>query len=103
MENKKKSNSLRRMFGKGTARILLRLAGTAAGMLLTFNQASVSAQEKISHSFLALGAKTYIVSEAGKVEWTYPFGTRDGWMLPDGHLLLTLSKCDEYPGGAVVE
>jgi len=29
--------------------------------------------------------------------------TRDGEVLPNGNLLLTLSKTKAYPGGAVVE
>lgn len=37
------------------------------------------------------------------MEWTYPEGTRDGWVLPDGHLLLTLTKSDKHRAGAVVE
>jgi hypothetical protein len=61
------------------------------------------AEEKISHSFLALGAETFIVSDDGKTEWSYPFSTRDGWVLPNGNLLLAVSKCDKYPGGGVVE
>src|SRR6185369_6573506 len=28
---------------------------------------------------------------------------RDGWVLPSGHILLAVSKGDEYPGGAVIE
>jgi len=73
------------------------------GLFLTLSAAMTGAQEKINHSFLALGAKTCIVSEDGQIAWTYPLGTRDGWALPNGHLLLTLSKCDKFPGGGVVE
>ncbi len=62
-----------------------------------------AAETKITHSFLALGGETYIVSDDGKTEWTYPASTRDGWVLPNRNLLLTLSKCDKYPGGAVIE
>jgi len=62
-----------------------------------------AAQEKITHSFLATGAETYLVSENATVEWTYPLSTRDGWVLPDGHLLLTLSQGAKYPGGGVIE
>src|SRR5213075_1863686 len=69
--------------------------------LIPFTPAA-TAQERITHSFLAFGAKTYLVSDDGKVAWTYPFSTRDGWDLPDGHLLLTLSKSDKFPGGGVV-
>src|SRR4051794_22849485 len=63
---------------------------------------AASAQEKITHSFLALGAEPRLVSADGKIEWSYPLSTRDGWVLPDGHLLLTVSKGDKYPGGGVV-
>ena len=61
------------------------------------------AEEKITHSFLALGAETRIVGADGSVVWSHPAGTRDGFVLPNGNLLLALSKNAEYPGGAVVE
>jgi hypothetical protein len=61
-------------------------------------------QAAIRHSFLALGAETYILSDEGKVVWSYPKGTRDGWVLPNGHILMAVSKDNgDYPGGAVVE
>ena len=58
---------------------------------------------KITHSFLALGGETFILDGDGKTIWTYPHGTRDGWVLPGGNLLLVLSKIKDYPGGGVVE
>ena len=57
----------------------------------------------ITHSFLATGAETYIRSANGQILWRYPGSTRDGWVLPNGNILLTVSKSDEYPGGAAVE
>ncbi len=57
----------------------------------------------ISHSFLATGGATYIRDGNGSVTWRYPHPTRDGWVLPDGHILLALSKGKDYPGGGVVE
>jgi hypothetical protein len=57
----------------------------------------------ITHSFLATGAETYIRSGDGQVLWRYPASTRDGWVLPNGNILLVVSKGDEYAGGAVVE
>jgi outer membrane protein assembly factor BamB len=57
----------------------------------------------ITHSFLALGAETYIMGDDGKVLWTYPKNTRDGFVRPDGNVLLAVTKCKEYPGGAAVE
>jgi hypothetical protein len=64
---------------------------------------SAPAEETITHSFLATGAETRIVSGDGQTIWKYDRGTRDGWVLPNGHLLLALSKDKDYPGGAVVE
>jgi hypothetical protein len=57
----------------------------------------------IRHSFLAFGAETYIMSDDGRVVWSYPRGTRDGWALPNGHFLLAVSKDKDYPGGAALE
>jgi Mal s 1 allergenic protein-like len=57
----------------------------------------------ITHSFLALGAETYIADGAGKVVWTYPLGTRDGFVLPNGNVVLAVSKGGEFPGGGAVE
>ena len=54
-------------------------------------------------SFLMLGGLTQIVDASGKATWKYPAVTRDGYILPNGNLLLTLSKSKAYPGGAVVE
>jgi hypothetical protein len=60
-----------------------------------------SAQDapKITHSFLATGAETRIISGDGKVTWSYPVASRDGWVLPNGNVLLALSG----KGGSVVE
>jgi len=60
-------------------------------------------QGGITHSFLATGAETYIAGADGKVLWSYPAGTRDGWVLPGGNVLLALSKSKEFPGGGAVE
>jgi hypothetical protein len=53
-----------------------------------------SAQEpgKITHSFLATGGETFIVDGDGKMTWSYPKSTRDGWVLPSGNILLALSS-----------
>src|SRR5215831_5872674 len=59
--------------------------------------------DQITHSFLATGAETYIRSGDGRILWRYPHSTRDGWVLPNGNILLAVSKGDDYPGGAVVE
>ena len=60
----------------------------------------------VTHSFLATGSQTYIVDESGKKIWQYPHSTRDGYVLPDGNIVLTLSKTrgrnSPYPGGGVI-
>lgn len=62
-----------------------------------------SAAEPIKHGFLATGGETLIVDDAGKTTWKYPQSSRDGWVLPNGNVLLALTKNKMYPGGSVVE
>ena len=61
------------------------------------------APDAVAHAFLATGGQTYIRDGSGKITWHYPHASRDGWVLPDGRVLLALSKGPAYPGGAVVE
>mgnify|MGYP006265015905 FL=1 len=56
--------------------------------------------DPIRHEFLATGGETFIVDTSGKATWTYPHGSRDGWVLENGNILLALSKSKDYPGGA---
>ena len=57
----------------------------------------------ITHGFLATGGETTIRDGEGKVTWRYPKGSRDGWVLPGGNVLLALTKSADLPGGGVVE
>jgi hypothetical protein len=57
----------------------------------------------ITHGFLATGGETYIRDGRGTITWRYPQGSRDGWVLPGGNVLLALNKNATYPGGGVVE
>ena len=57
----------------------------------------------VTHSFLATGGETYICDADKHYAWRYAHSSRDGWVLPDGHVLLALSKSSAYPGGGVVE
>ncbi len=61
------------------------------------------AAPEMTHSFLATGPETAIVDAAGQTIWSYPGGSRDAWVLPEGNVLIALSKSKEFPGGAVVE
>lgn len=78
-----------------------------AALLLTLIVASptlaADPAEGITHGFLATGGETYIRNHEGVIVWKYPHSTRDGWVLKNGNVLLTVSKGNEYPGGGVVE
>lgn len=57
----------------------------------------------IKHSFLVCGATTAIVDEDSKPSATFPYNTRDGYVLKTGNLLLAVSKSKDFPGGGIVE
>ena len=82
-----------------TAKILL----LAVVSILWMHSLSAKEEEGVTHSFLATGAETRIVSSDGQLVWQYARATRDGWVLPNGNVLLALSKDKDYPGGAVTE
>jgi hypothetical protein len=71
--------------------------------LLVFSAAWADDPAAITHRFLATGGETYIRDADGKISWRYPHSSRDGWVLPNGNVLLALSKSGKYPHGAVVE
>jgi len=52
----------------------------------------LGAQEKIAHSYLVLGAKTAIIAENGSVTWDYSGGSRDGFVLPNGNVLIAFGN-----------
>ena len=56
-------------------------------ILLGFGSPGWAAPE-IRHSYLVLGNKTAIIAEDGNVAWEYAGGTRDGFVLPNGNVLL---------------
>jgi hypothetical protein len=47
---------------------------------------------RIRHSYLVMGSKTAIIDEAGKAIWEYTGGSRDGFVLPNGNVLLAFSN-----------
>ncbi len=61
------------------------------------------AAEPVRHAFLATGGETFITDPDGKVTWTYPHPSRDGWVLDNGNVLLALATSKAHPGGAAVE
>ena len=47
-----------------------------------------STEPGIRHSYLVLGGKTAIISEDGTAQWEYHGGSRDGFVLPSGNVLI---------------
>src|SRR4051812_46138385 len=74
-----------------------------AGGAETPPQSKQESSSGITHSLLALGGETYILNADGSTAWTYPANTRDGFVLPNGNILLALTKSKDYPGGGAVE
>ena len=85
-------------------RHMLRGAASAASILAMGGRFAPGATAKeVTHGFLACGGETYIRSADGSTAWRYPRASRDGWVLPDGHVVLALNKGGDSPGGAAVE
>ena len=53
--------------------------------------AQPAAAPAIRHSYLVLGGKTAIIGEDGQAAWQYADGSRDGFILPSGNLLVAFS------------
>lgn len=58
----------------------------------------------VTHSFLGVGNanKVVIVDESGAVAWSFDMPASDGWVLPNGQVLLALYKTKDFPNGGVV-
>lgn len=67
--------------------------------------AGVQAGEAVRHSFLGAGKanRAVIVDEDGEVAWKFDMPASDGWVLPNGNVLLALYGTKEFPNGGVVE
>lgn len=64
-----------------------------------------AADEDIQHSFLAVGKANgaVIVDESGQVVWHMDLPCSDGWVLPNGNVLLAVYGTKDFPHGGVVE
>ena len=74
--------------------------------LLSFSFAFAAVcAEDVTHSFLGVGKanKAVIVGEDGEVEWKIDLPASDGWVLPNGNVLLALYSCKGFPNGGAVE
>ncbi|MGY8649227.1 MAG: beta-propeller domain-containing protein [Verrucomicrobiia bacterium] len=74
------------------------IAGLMAGGVFYSAPAAQQSAHGVRHAFLATGAETYIVSHTDRIVWRYPL---DGWMLPNGNILLVLAHGKNYGGGVV--
>ncbi|MEM7235019.1 MAG: hypothetical protein AAF517_22770, partial [Planctomycetota bacterium] len=81
-----------------------RLSVVLAVMALAMGSGTGSAADEVRHSFLGCGKanRAVIVGEDGKVEWKFDKPASDGWVLPDGNVLLALYPCKGFPKGGVV-
>ncbi len=70
--------------------------------------AEESSAALIKHSYLVLGGRTAIISEAGEAVWEHRGGSRDGFVLPDGNVLIAYAdrveevRRESNEGGEVV-
>jgi hypothetical protein len=69
----------------------LLLTSLAAIPATVLSRAMAEDKPKITHSFLATGPETRLISGEGKVVWSYPKATRDGWVLQNGNILLAVA------------
>ena len=78
------------------------LSAVVLGMLSSI---VASADDSIRHSFLGVGKenKVVIVGEDGAIEWKLDLPASDGWLLPNGNVLLALYGTSEFPNGGILE
>jgi hypothetical protein len=71
----------------------------------SWSQLLVAADATVTHSFLGVGKanRAVIVDEKGAIAWKFDMPASDGWVLPNGHVLLALYPTKGFPGGGVVE
>ena len=75
--------------------------------LLALTTTTLFAEKKgaITQSFLGVGKanRVVIVGEDSKVKWRFDMPASDGWVLPNGNVLLALYGTKGFPNGGVVE
>ena len=68
------------------AQMIMVLLSSFLGANDSFKQIS---ETGIRHSFLVTGNKTWLVDENNKIEWEGPKNSRDGYVMPNGNILIT--------------
>ncbi|MBT4864278.1 MAG: hypothetical protein HON53_04045 [Planctomycetaceae bacterium] len=81
------------------------LAILAAAISFAPSPDAFAEDASVTHSFLGVGKanRAVIVGEDGKVEWKFDMPASDGWVLPNGNVLLALYGTKGFPNGGVVE
>jgi hypothetical protein len=64
------------------------VASTMAAIVSAMPCSFLRAEGPIQHSYLVLGGKTAVIDEAGQTVWEYAGGSRDGFVLPNGNVLI---------------
>jgi len=87
---------------------LLLIVGLVSGAAGTVGLARAAEAPAGSRRILVCGSRTAIVDitpdrPEGVVTWSWPAASREGWVIPDGNVLLALSKGENTPKGAAVE
>ena len=93
---------------RGDAHVMVRLSGVVCfgiGLWVVLSCAPALAADPITHSFLGVGKanQVVIIGEDNAQQWHYPVPASDGWVLPNGNVLLAVYPTADYPGGGVIE
>lgn len=84
---------------------LIRLSVLVAILAAISSQAAKAQDAGTTHSFLGCGKanQVVLVAEDNSVQWKYEHPASDGWVLPNGNVLLALYPSAEFPKGGVIE
>lgn len=86
---------------------LFRVFGCLTSLFLTVlaTHPAEGEERAVRHSFLGVGKanQVVIVGEDGKIQWKLEMPASDGWVLPNGNVLVALYGTKESPHGGVVE
>lgn len=104
MQNPIQNTARHRSFSPGWEFIVLAIFLSIASFCMTA-QPTYGSDDETRHSFLGVGKanKVVIVGEDGTVEWNFDMPASDGWVLPNGNVLLALYATGKFPNGGVVE
>ena len=68
------------------------LACALISLAIPLNQCVAQSDVPIHHSYIVFGNRTAIIGETGEIEWEHTGGSRDGFVLPSGNILIAWSN-----------